>query len=67
VNAVPDYRWLLYETIDDGRIALITLNRPRQRNAQSRGLLVELDQAFLAAQADDSVIPKTKHKPKAQA
>jgi enoyl-CoA hydratase len=55
VNAVPDYRWLLYETIDDGRIALITLNRPRQRNAQSRGLLVELDQAFLAAQADDSV------------
>jgi enoyl-CoA hydratase len=55
VNAVPDYLWLLYETIDDGRIALITLNRPRQRNAQSRGLIVELGQAFDAAEADDAV------------
>lgn len=52
---MTDYRWVLYETIDDGSIALITLNRPRQRNAQHRGLLVELDKAFLEAEADDRV------------
>ncbi|RYF59626.1 MAG: enoyl-CoA hydratase [Comamonadaceae bacterium] len=50
-----DLHWIEYETIDDGTIALITLNRPRQRNAQSRGLLVELDEAFSAANADDNV------------
>lgn len=44
-----------YETADDGAIALVTLNRPRQRNAQNRGLLVELNEAFLAAEADDRV------------
>ena len=33
--------------LDDGRIARITLNRPKTRNAQNRGLLVELDDAFL--------------------
>lgn len=49
------YQWIEYETIDDGVIAVITLNRPRQRNAQSRGLLVELDQAFEEAAADDAV------------
>jgi enoyl-CoA hydratase len=31
------------------------LNRPRQRNAQNRGMLVELDEAFRAAEADDRV------------
>lgn len=44
-----------YTTVDDGAIALITLDRPRQRNAQNRGLLVELDAAFRAAEADDRV------------
>ncbi len=29
------------ETIDDGRIAAITLDRPEQRNAQTRGMLVD--------------------------
>jgi enoyl-CoA hydratase len=50
---MPDYT--TYETIDDGAIAIISLNRPRQRNAQNRGLLVELNDAFLAAEADDQV------------
>jgi len=54
-TAGPEFRWVLYEAIDEGRIAIITLNRPRQRNAQSRGLLVELDAAFLRAEADDDV------------
>lgn len=39
---MTDYNWLIYETIDAGSIATITLNRPRHRNAQSRGLLVVL-------------------------
>src|ERR1700745_3917104 len=46
---------ITYETLDDGRIARITLNRPEARNAQSRGLLVELGDAFLKAEADDAV------------
>ena len=50
-----DYRYLDYELLDDGLIARITLNRPRTRNAQNRGLLVELNDAFLRAEADDQV------------
>ena len=52
---MSDYRFLRYETFDDGRIARILLNRPDTRNAQNRGLLVELHEAFLAAEADDDV------------
>jgi enoyl-CoA hydratase len=52
---VPEYTYLTYETVDDGTIARITLNRPRTRNAQNRGLLVELNDAFLTAEADDAV------------
>ncbi|MGH7984713.1 MAG: enoyl-CoA hydratase-related protein [Candidatus Binataceae bacterium] len=47
------YSQILYDTQD--RIARITLNRPRYRNAQSRVLLEELDAAFMQAGADDSV------------
>lgn len=49
------YRWIGYETVDDGTIAVISLNRPHVKNAQHRGLLVELDDAFLTAEADDAV------------
>lgn len=53
----PDesYRYLGYEALDHGRIARITLDRPRARNAQNRGLLVELGRAFERAEADDEV------------
>lgn len=44
-----------YETLDDGRIARIWLNRPDAHNAQSRTLLVQLDEAFGRAEADDEV------------
>jgi enoyl-CoA hydratase len=54
-EAVPDYQFLTYETFDDGRIARIMLNRPEARNAQNRGMLVELGEAFLDAEADDAV------------
>ena len=50
-----DYKYISYETVDDGRIARIMLDRPDARNAQNRGLLVELDRAFLRAEADDEV------------
>ncbi|MFI5953228.1 enoyl-CoA hydratase [Cryptosporangium sp. NPDC051539] len=52
---MDSYRWLLYDTEDDGTIAVITLNRPEHRNPQNRGLLVELDDAFGRAEADDDV------------
>jgi enoyl-CoA hydratase len=49
------YKYLTYETVDDGTIATITLNRPDKKNAQNRGLLVELNTAFLRAESDDFV------------
>src|ERR671919_956814 len=49
-----DYKFLQYETHDDGQIVRILLDRPDARNAQNRGLLVELDEAFLRAEADDA-------------
>jgi enoyl-CoA hydratase len=52
---VTEPRFVTYETCDEGRIARITLNRVRSRNAQNRGLLVELDEAFLRAEANDDV------------
>ena len=48
-------KYISYETLDDGKIARITLNRVQSRNAQNRGLLVELGDAFLKAEADDQV------------
>ena len=50
---MPDYDFLQYETHDDGAIVRILLDRPDARNAQNRGLLVELDAAFRTAEADD--------------
>ena len=52
---MADYKFVTYETLDEGRIARIMLNRPEARNAQNRGLLVELDDAFMTAEADDEV------------
>jgi enoyl-CoA hydratase len=48
------YQFITTESLDDGKICRITLDRPEQRNAQNRGLLVELGDAFLAAEADDN-------------
>jgi enoyl-CoA hydratase len=50
-----DYRYLTVESHDEGSIVRILLNRPGSRNAQNRGMLVELGDAFLAAEADDTV------------
>jgi enoyl-CoA hydratase len=55
VAAVSEQTFITYETFDDGTIARILLNRPEARNAQNRGMLVELNEAFLRAEADDDV------------
>ena len=52
---MPEYKFLLYETLDSGRVVRIMLNRPDSRNAQNRGLLVELNDAFMHAESDDDV------------
>jgi enoyl-CoA hydratase len=52
---MAEYRFITYELLDEGRIARVTMNRPRYRNAQSRTMLVELNDAFLAAERDDAV------------
>ncbi|MFN8019337.1 MAG: enoyl-CoA hydratase [Acidimicrobiales bacterium] len=51
---MSDYQFLQYETHDDGAIVRILLDRPDARNAQNRGLLVELDEAFRRAEEDDA-------------
>ncbi len=48
-------KYVSYEELDGGTIARIMLNRPETRNAQNRGLLVELDEAFRRAEEDDTV------------
>ena len=52
---MTDYRFVTTESLDDGTIVRIMLNRPEARNAQNRGMLVELNEAFLRAEADDEV------------
>lgn len=47
------YEQVEYEV--DGHIAFVRANRPKYRNAQSRLLLEEMHDAFLRAEADDSV------------
>jgi enoyl-CoA hydratase len=52
---MPEYKNVTYETLDEGRIARIMLNRVESRNAQNRSLLVDLHDAMLHAEADDNV------------
>ena len=48
-----EFKEALYEV--EGPLALITLNRPQYKNAQSWQLLDDLDRALDAAMADDAV------------
>ena len=52
MSDAPEYKFVTYETLDDGTIARIMLDRADAKNAQNRGMLVELDEAFLRAEAD---------------
>ena len=47
-----DYKHIKYRP---GKVARVVLNRPRYRNAQSRLMLEELDDAFACASDDDQV------------
>ena len=51
---MPEFKYLQSEEHDGGQIVRILLDRPESRNAQSRGLLVELDEAFKIAEMDDN-------------
>ena len=50
-----DGKYISYEELDGGSVVRILLDRPDTRNAQNRGLLVELDEAFKRAEEDDNV------------
>ncbi len=50
---MPDYRSILYSVED--QVAIVSLNRPQYRNAQSRPLLEEMDDAFAKAAEDRGV------------
>lgn len=52
---MTELNFVKYETLDEGRVVRILLNRPEARNAQNRGMLVELDEAFGLAEEDDQV------------
>ncbi|CAJ1495807.1 enoyl-CoA hydratase [[Mycobacterium] burgundiense] len=52
-DGTPEF--VTYETLDSGQIARVWLNRPAEHNAQNRTLLVQLDEAFRRAEADDEV------------
>jgi enoyl-CoA hydratase len=52
---VTAYQFLRYEEYDDGVVVRILLDRPETRNAQNRGLLIELDDAFGRAEENDRV------------
>jgi enoyl-CoA hydratase len=52
---MPEYKNVTYETLEEGTIVRIMLNRPESRNAQNRSLLVDLNDAMLHAEADDNV------------
>ncbi len=48
-----EFQDILYEV--DGPLGVITLNRPKYRNAQGYRMLDEIDQAFALADADEAV------------
>lgn len=52
---MTDYKYVTYEELEGGEIVRILLNRPETRNAQNRGLLVDLDDAMGRAEEDDAV------------
>jgi enoyl-CoA hydratase len=52
---MTDYKYVTYEELEGGQVVRILLNRPETRNAQNRGMLVDLDDAFGRAEEDDRV------------
>ena len=52
---MPHFENLIYESLEDGRICRITLNRPEKMNALSQELLFELNDALHDAEGDPEV------------
>jgi enoyl-CoA hydratase len=52
---MSDFKYVEYTPVGDGQVVRVMLNRADVRNAQNRGMLVELDEALLRAEADDQV------------
>ena len=52
---MTEYKYVTYEELEGGEVVRILLNRPDTRNAQNRGLLVDLDDAMGRAEEDDKV------------
>ncbi len=52
---MSDYQYITHESFDDNSIVRLKMNRPEVRNAQNIGMLFELNDAFLKAEADDDV------------
>ncbi len=52
---MAEYTFVTYEELDGGDIVRVLLNRPETRNAQNRGMLVELNDALVRAEEDDRV------------
>jgi enoyl-CoA hydratase len=52
---MTEYKYVTYEELEGGQVVRILLNRPDTRNAQNRGLLVDLDDAMGRAEEDDRV------------
>jgi enoyl-CoA hydratase len=52
---MTEYKYVTYEELEGGEVVRILLNRPDTRNAQNRGLLVDLDDAMGRAEEDDQV------------
>ncbi|MHB8498344.1 MAG: enoyl-CoA hydratase-related protein, partial [Acidimicrobiales bacterium] len=52
---MTEYTFVTYEELDGGDIVRVLLNRPETRNAQNRGMLVELNDALIRAEEDDRV------------
>lgn len=55
MGSLDNLQTVRYETVDDGAIARIILNRPEKRNAQNNQMTYELNDAFDAAALDDDV------------
>ena len=53
-NAAPESAPLVLYAVEDG-VALVTMNRPRYRNAQNAAMTHALDDAFVRAVNDDDV------------
>ncbi len=52
---MTEYNFVSYEELDGGEIVRVLLNRPETRNAQNRGMLVDLNDALIRAEEDDKV------------